>query len=262
MKTIAIMNNKGGVGKTVTAINLADILAGFYHKRVLLIDCDGQCNLTRNYLPDLDTDAVGNTATLILGEGEPLWSDNVIDLGRGLSLVPASTDLYELDRAALQDGVRRVRVLYDFVRAAEEDGEVDYCILDCPPGYTVASINALLACDEVVIPMLVDGFSFLGMRDMRAQIANLQNARQSVRIAGVLVTQWRNADVVHQGEALLRSLKVPVFEQVIRRTDKVPESTFAREPVTRYSPTSAATLDYRAWVREYLGEELGLGAEI
>lgn len=262
MKTIAIMNNKGGVGKTVTAINLADILTHDYGRRVLLIDCDGQCNLTRTYLPDLDTDEVTNTATLLLGEGEPTWCDNTIDLGRGLSLLPASAELYELDRAALQDGVRRVRVLYDFVRAVEEDGEVDYCIFDCPPGYTVASINALLACDEVVIPMLVDGFSFLGMRDMRAQIASLQNTRQSVRIAGVLVTQWRNADVVHQGEALLRSLKVPVFAQTIRRTDKVPESTFVREPVTRYSPTSAATLDYRAWVREYLGEELGIDGQV
>lgn len=259
MKSIAIMNLKGGVGKTVTAINLADILTRDYGRRVLLIDCDGQCNLTRTYLPDLDTDEVTNTTTLLLGEGEPVWSDNVIDLGRGLSLLPASTDLYELDRAALQDGVRRLRVLYDFVRVVEEDREVDYCILDCPPGYTVASINALLACDEVVIPMLVDGFSFLGMGDMRAQIANLQNARRSVRVAGVLITQWRNADVVHQGEALLRRMNVPVFDQVIRRTDKVPESTFERQPVTLYSPTSAATQDYRAWVREYLGEELGDG---
>lgn len=259
MKTIAIMNNKGGVGKTVTAISLADILTREYGRRVLLIDCDGQCNLTRTYLPDLDTGDVPTTATLLLGEGEPVWEDNTIDLGRGLSLVPASSELYELDRAALQDGVRRTRVLYDFVLAAAEDDGADYCILDCPPGYTVASINALLACDEVVIPMLVDGFSFLGMSDMRAQISNLQRARRSVRVAGVLITQWRNSDVVHQGEALLRRMNVPVFDQVIRRTDKVPESTFERQPVTLYSPTSAATQDYRAWVREYLGEELGDG---
>ena len=259
MKTIAIMNNKGGVGKTVTAISLAEILTRDYGRRVLLIDCDGQCNLTRFYKPGYDPDEGGNTATLLLGEGEPLWSDNTLTLSPSMLLVPASSELYELDRAALQDGVQRLRVLYDFVRAAEADDGADYCILDCPPGYTVASINALLACDEVVIPMLVDGFSFAGMSDMRAQINGLQRTRGGVRIAGVLVTQWHNSAVVHEGEALLRRMSVPVFAQTIRRTDKVPESTFSGLPVTVYSPTSAATQDYRRWVAEYLGEELENG---
>lgn len=262
MKTIAIMNNKGGVGKTVTAINLADILTREYGRRVLLIDCDGQANLTHFYRPDLGTDEVASTATLLLGEAEPLWSDSVEDLGGGLSLVPGSSELYELDRAAIQDGYRTLRALYYFVRAADEDDGADFCILDCPPGYTVASINALLACDEVVIPMLVDGFSFAGMTEMRRQIASLRHAKGGVQIAGVLVTQWHNSEVVRQGEALLRSCGVPVFAQTIRRTDKVAESTFARLPVAQHSPTSAAARDYRAWVREYLGEELGLHGEV
>lgn len=257
MKTIAIMNNKGGVGKTVTAINLAEILVRDYGKRVLLIDCDGQCNLTRFYKPGFDPDEASNTATLLLGQAEPVWCESTLTINPSLLLVPASSELYELDRAALQDGVQRLRVFYDFIRAAEEDDGADYCILDCPPGYTVASINALLACDEVVIPMLVDGFSFAGMADMRSQINGLRRTRGGVRIAGVLVTQWHNCEVVREGEALLRRMSVPVFATTIRRTDKVPESTFEGQPVMVHSPTSAATQDYRRWVVEYLGEELG-----
>ena len=83
----------------------------------------------------------------------------------------------------------------------------------------------------------------------------MRKANADIRITGVLINQWHNADVVHQGEKLVRSLGVSVFGTVIRRTDKVPESTFDRTPIVRYSPRSAASQDYRNWVAEYLGEE-------
>lgn len=259
MKTIAIMNNKGGVGKSVTTIALADILTREHGKRVLLIDCDGQANLTDFYLPGKDLDFLATTATLLRGDAEPLWSESVEELGGGLSLVPGSDELYELDFSAIQRGSRSHSILADFISAVALDDGADYCILDCPPGYTVASVNALYACDEVVIPMLVDGFSFRAIVAMRNQMLRLERARQTARIAGVLITQWHNSDVVRQGESLLRGMGVPVFAQTIRRTDKVAESTFEGQSVALYSPTSAAARDYRAWVEEYLGEELGHG---
>ena len=117
--------------------------------------------------------------------------------------------------------------------------------------------SALLAAEEVIIPMLVDGFSFAGMADMTAQILGLRKANSVIRLTGILVNQWHNSDVVRQGEALLRTLDVPVFQQTIRRTDNVPESTFDRSPLQIYSPGSAASRDFRAWVAELLGEEAG-----
>ena len=90
MRTIAIMNNKGGVGKTVTAINLADILVRDYKKRVLLSDCDGQCNLTDFFFPALDEGL--SVAEVLTGTCEPLWSDNIMPIRDGLDLLPGSED--------------------------------------------------------------------------------------------------------------------------------------------------------------------------
>lgn len=254
MRAIAIMNNKGGVGKTVTAINLADILANDYKQRVVLVDCDGQANLSGFFLPGEDMDAV-TTADVLTGDCEQVWSDNLLPLGERLQLLPSSSGLYDLDLSAIKDGVSAPENVRNFVDCAREDDGADFFIFDCPPGFTTASVGALMAADEVVIPMLVDGFSFAGTQDMAQQISNLRRANQGVRIAGVLITQWHNSDVVRQGEQLLRSMGVPVFQQTIRRTDKVPESTFDRQPIVQYSPGSAASQDYRKWVAEYIGKE-------
>lgn len=254
MKTIAIMNNKGGVGKTVTAINLADILVRDYHKRVVLADCDGQMNLTRFFLPEFDPEFGCNVSAVLTGDVEPYWRDNLVEVRPGLELLPGSTALYDLDLLAIRDGLRDTHALERFREAVYEDGETDYFIFDCPPGYTLASVSALLASDEVVVPVGIDGFSFWGMADMKAQLESLQRA--APRIAGVLVLQWRNSEVVKQGVELIREMELPMFKTAIRRTEKVPESTFDRQPIVLYSPGSAAAQDYRRWVREYLGEEL------
>lgn len=255
MRSIAIMNNKGGVGKTVTAINLADILVRDYHQRVVLVDCDGQANLTRFYLPAFDSAVNATTAEVLTGEAEPHMSDLLCEIIPGLSLLPASDRLYMLDVEAINAGQDRPDRLWQMAESAWDDGDTDWLIFDCPPGYTTASVGALLAAQEVVIPTTVDGFSFTGMSGLLRQIATMRSANAEISVAGVLITQWRNTPVVQEGEKALRELEVPVFQTVIRRTDKVPESTIAREPLAVYSPKSAAGMDYRAWGRELMGEE-------
>lgn len=255
MRAIAVMNNKGGVGKTVTAINLADILVREYQKRVVLADCDGQMNLTRFYLPEFDPEICPSVADVLQGTSEPVWSDNLMPIAPNLNLLSSSTALYRLDVDSIRSGNETLRRLRDFRDCAAEDGDTDYFIFDCPPGFTAASCAALMASDVVVIPMLVDGFSFFGMADMAAQVASMRKANADIRIAGVLITQWHRTDAVLQGERLLRSLDTPVFKTVIRRTDKVAESTFGRSPLREYSPGSSASQDYRTWVRELLDGE-------
>lgn len=262
MRTIAIMNLKGGVGKTVTALALGAALSSA-GKRVLLVDCDGQMSLTRFYFHDLDPDNVTTVADVLQGTAEAVWEDNVLPiLGTNIQLLPGSSGLYALDAAAIQGLGFGLCKLRDFRDAVAEDDEVDYMIFDCPPGFTAASVSALMAAGEVVIPMLVDGFSMWGVHDLVEQVNGIRSANPVIKIAGVLITQWRNCELVRQGEEMLRNLGLPVFRTVIRRTDKVPESTVVWQPIFDYSPRSAASQDYRLWVEEYLGEEAGSDGEV
>lgn len=251
MRTIAIMNNKGGVGKTITAINLADILAADRGQRVVLVDCDGQANLTHFFLPTLGVEDAVTTGDILMGEGEPLWSENVIQLREGLSILPSSSGLYDLDLRAIHDGTSAPERLRQFAEAAADDGDVDWMIFDCPPGYTVSSVAALLAAHEVMIPVVADKFSIDGAFAVSDQVRRLAVLRPSLWVRALL-TQTRSADVVTAARTVLARRGVPLYRTSIRRTDKVPESTVSLIPLREYSVHSSATRDYRCLARELM----------
>ena len=250
MKTLAIMNNKGGVGKTVTAINLADILAHDFHQRVVLVDCDGQANLTGFFLPGVDVDTA-TTADVLTGECEQVWSDNLIPLRPNIKLLPSSSGLYDLDLTAIKDGVSAPERLFDVAHAAGEGGDTDWMIFDCPPGYTVSSVAALLATDEVLIPVLADKFSLDGVHAVAEQAGKLAAARPGLRVRA-LMTQTRTSDVVTEAEKARAARRGAVGRTKIRRTDKVPESPVTLTPLREYSPHSSAARDYRRLAAELM----------
>ena len=253
MQTIAIMNNKGGVGKTVTAINLADILVADYKQRVVLVDCDGQANLTRFFLPGADKLELTTTADVLRGDCEPLWSDNLVPIRPGLDLLPSSSDLYELDLQAIKDGVSAPERLRHFAEAAAADSEVDWMIFDCPPGYTLASVAALLAADEVIIPVMADKFSLDGVMAVAQQARKLSGVNPGLLVRALL-TQTSRSDVVTEAEKALDAMHVQTFRTKIRRTEKVPESTLSLRPLREYSPRSSAAMDYRTLAGELMEE--------
>ena len=245
MRTIAIMNNKGGVGKTVTAINLADILVRDYRQRVVLADCDGQMNLSKFFFPELDPETAYTMVSLLEGDGEALWSDNLLPVNKDLWLIPGSPELYTEDLEAVMEGQDQAKTsrVSDFVSCVREDAGADYVIFDCPPGFTAASLAALLASDEVVIPMELDGFSVSGVVTMRQQLALLERSGLRVPKASVLINRWRATEFVSEVEQQLRDMGFPVYRQVIRKSEKVPESTVVGSPLTIYSPRSSAGVD-------------------
>ena len=253
MKTIAIVNLKGGVGKTVTAINLAAILATEYGQRVLLIDADPQANATQSLLPPGEY----NTLAPVLMGDEPYYENVCYESTiRGVDVLPADDELRALDVDLLQGRRPHLGAIRDLRDAAAEDDAYDVIVIDCPPALSPACAAAIAASTHVVIPIKVDAYSVRGMNELAAQIGRLRSIYPDVHVAGCLPTMWYRSDTVEQGEQLLREhAPVRVFASHIRRSPKVDESTWTGEPVVSWSPRSAAAQDYRAFVAEFLGEE-------
>ena len=128
----------------------------------------------------------------------------------------------------------------------------DYCIIDCPPDINISVINALVAADEVIIPIKIDGYAFDGMEELEQQIENAKQLNPKLKFRGCLVTMFYNRDVCRQGEDYLQNQRYPVFSTHIRRTEKADEVTFTNLSLMEYSPRSGAARDYKTFVKEYL----------
>lgn len=266
MRTVSVINLKGGVGKTTTVINMAAILAD-RGKAVLCIDADPQANLTQFFGFREPEKTIGQTMAQLMdpdAEGRSDWAEDYIleTFAPGVSLVPASIDLINADIASLRtDGQRAVRTVHNLIAALEEGARsegaeepYDFCLIDCPPSFTAASVAAIYASDDVIVPVEADLFSVMGLSTLLTQINSVRRIQPRVRVAGALITKWHNTPACIQGECALRASSVPVFTQTIRRSDKVTESIFASQSLQTYSPQSAAGRDYRAFVDEYLEE--------
>lgn len=248
MKTIAVINMKGGCAKTTTTVNMAHILAKDYGKRVLVIDNDKQGNLSKacgvwSYdnpsLADILTGAAGITEVIQTTQN-PL-----------LNAIPANMHLLTANLMVIKDEDREQATILK--NELEEVADTyDYCIIDCPPDINISVINALVAADEVIIPIKIDGYAFDGMDELEEQISNAKALNPKLKLRGCLVTMFYNRDVCRQGEAWLQNQRYPVFKTHIRRTEKADEVTFTNESLMEYSPRSGAARDYKAFVKEYL----------
>lgn len=238
MKTVAIMNLKGGVGKTTTAVNLADILAHYGH-RVLLIDADPQANLTAFY--GIDGNECATLEDLFNGlatEADDLVQDTAYD---GISIVPSGLSLYTSDLSALMSGGTRYKVVKDLTEAAAEEQPLDYCFIDCPPGFSAASVGAIYAADEVLIPTTVDINAIDGVRNIIGQIRSA-NARARLR---VLITKLDRSELSLSGADMLWGSGLPVCETPIRYSKKAQGAMFARMPLRE---VSRGSITYRTYV--------------
>lgn len=250
MRTTVILNLKGGVAKTATAVNVAAILARDYRQRVLLIDADSQCNATEFFGGD---PGKGNLAD-ILRKGsheDAAWGIQSTRFN-GVDLLAGDESLMDLDLTKVELQDVKTSVLRDMVQSLAAMNLYDWVLIDCPPAFNAASAAALLAADEVIIPMKLDAFSLRGMSNLMRQIANMRKINTGLKLGGLLPTMWYKSDNIVNAEKTLRDSGLPVYPH-IRRTNKVDDMTFAQEPVIVSSPKSAAARDYRQFVRELIG---------
>ncbi len=252
MKTFAIVNQKGGVGKTTTTLNLGYILATQYHMRVLLIDADNQGN-TSSVLDAAEGE--GGLAWL-LQYGAGYYPELVCHTDvNGLDVLPSGQDLGDLDLECMT-GKRQPDfwALKGFITTLTEDDAYDVCIIDCPPYFSLSCLNAIAAADSIIIPTDTDAYSATGMAKVVAQIDKIRSVSPTTRITGCLVTRWAKSEVSDGAVDYLRKESpVHVFETVIRTsTEKVRESTWARQAACQWSPFCNVSKDYREFARELL----------
>lgn len=132
--------------------------------------------------------------------------------------------------------------------------EYDYCIIDNAPDINISTINALVASQDVMVPITIDDFAIDGLAELKEQIDNTrEDLNPQLRFCGCFVTQYdRTNEADTQGEEFLKTLEYPVFETHIRKTPKMKPSTFERLPIILYSPRCGASADYKALVEEWL----------
>lgn len=254
MRTTVILNLKGGVAKTATTVNMAAILSAVYEKEVLVIDADSQCNTTE-FLGG--NPLIGNLANVLRTEDQHYGEFAVSQIQPSslphVDLLAGDDSLMDLDLTKVELKTVQANVLRNMVNRLETAMPDTYnvCLVDCPPAFNAASAAALIAADDVIIPIKLDAFSLRGMTCLLRQISNMKKINPTLRLAGCLPTMYYKSPTILAAEETLRASGIPVFSP-IRRTDKVDEMTFAQDPLIDFSPRSSAAQDYRKFVKEYI----------
>ena len=254
MKTISVINLKGGVAKTLTAGSMAHILATIHGKRVLLIDNDKQGNTSKTFgVHSYDDKSISDVLTARRLDPWEVIKKTRFDM---IDVMPANMSLIRANLEVMLDTSARPQQtrLRDALNTIAAENFYDFCIIDNAPDINISTINALVASDDVIIPIKIDKYAFDGLEELKEQIEDTRaDWNPRLRLAGCLITCFQRTDADRQGEEWLQSQpEYPVFDTHIRYSEKVAESTFSESPIAEYSRRSGAAMDYIAFVREYL----------
>lgn len=251
-RIIAVVNQKGGVGKTTTAINLAAALTD-YGRRVLIVDLDPQGAVCVG----LGIPAGGLSATLyqVLTEDLPAADATIATSVPGMDVLPSTIMLAAAEQSLIGE-VGRERLLAEALEPIRAD--YDVILLDCQPSLGLLTVNALAAADEALIPLECEYFALRGVA-LVAQTIEKVRARinPDLRISGILPTMF-DARTVHSREVLQRVEEAygdQLCATFIPRTVRFPETSAAGVPITVYAPSCSAAKAYRRLAREILAAE-------
>tara|TARA_R110002073_G_scaffold237799_4_gene398867 strand:- start:266 stop:1057 length:792 start_codon:yes stop_codon:yes gene_type:complete len=251
---IAIANQKGGVGKTTTAINLGAALAA-EGQRVLIIDLDPQGNASTGL--GIDADQRNFTTYDLLIEGMSL-QEIVLPTGvENLWIAPATTDLSSAD-VELVSNENRVFLLKDAL-APEFPREFDIILMDCPPSLNLLTVNAMVAADAVLVPLQTEFFALEGLSQLMMTIREVrQSANPGLRIEGVVLTMFdiRNNLCRQVEEDARENLGELVYQTRIPRNVRLSEAPSYAMPILQYDPTSRGSSAYRELACEVLARQL------
>ncbi|MEM6107659.1 ParA family protein [Mycobacterium sp. 050272] len=249
-KVIAMCNQKGGVGKTTSTINLGAALAE-YGRRVLLVDMDPQGALSAGLgVPHYDLE---KTIHNVLVEPRVSIEDVLLSTRvKYLDLVPSNIDLSAAE-IQLVNEVGREQTLGRALHPVLD--RYDYVLIDCQPSLGLLTVNALACSDGVVIPTECEYFSLRGLALLTDTVDKVRDRlNPKLEISGILLTRY-DPRTVNAREVMARVVERfgdLVFDTVITRTVRFPETSVAGEPITTWAPKSAGAIAYRALAREFI----------
>jgi len=246
---IACANQKGGVGKTTTVINLAAYLA-LAGQRVLVVDLDPQGNATSG----LGFDRQAGASSIYPALVDPQLARSVIQATQveGLALIPSGLDLAgaEVELVGVGQRERKLSAALAQLRDA-----YDFIILDCPPAVGLLTVNALTAADAVLVPIQCEYYALEGLGQLLATIDLVRdNLNPRLRLGGVLLTMYDARTTLSSDVAaeVRRHLNGTVYETVVPRSVRLAEAPSYGRPIVRYSPESRGAQAYAALAEEVL----------
>ena len=248
-KVIAFSNQKGGVGKTTTCVNLAAFLAE-KGKKVLIVDVDPQGNAS-SLLGIYDKKIKTSTYTLLCGDKETEECAISTEVNN-LFLVPSSQELAGAEIELAQVVIGRERVLAE--KLEQSKGKYDYIFLDCPPSLGLLTVNALAACDGVVIPLQCEFFALEGMSQMMNTIKLVKKyLNKNIEVAGVVLTMYDGRAKLTKGvlEEIDKLFADKVFSVRIPRNVRLAEAPSYGKPINKYDNKCIGARAYSALADEF-----------
>jgi chromosome partitioning protein len=251
MKIVAIANQKGGVGKTTTAVNLGAALAEIGH-RILIIDLDPQANATSSF----GLQAVEQTSLYEPLLGDASITERIFPTEReGLFIVPSDLDLAgaEVEIARMPNHLTR---LAETLQPLHADATFDFVLLDCPPSLGILMTNALAAADELLTPIQCEYFALEGLVKIVRLIEQVRDsgANKRLELGGIVMTMFdARTNLSEQVVAEVRQhFGERVYQTVIPRSVRLSEAPSFGKSILEYAPSGSAAEAYRALAREFI----------
>ena len=243
-KIITLANFKGGVGKSTSTASIGACLAMKGYK-VLLVDLDGQSNLTLYYVLDADNLETSIFDTLINDEALP-----IINVKPNLDIVPSSLEMASAE-IAMTNMLAREQLLSRALSKVRKN--YDFILIDCPPSLGIVTTNAFLAADEILVPMTPELLPLKGMKMLDCFVSSLQVIKPSVKLNGVFITRFNHRKLNKVvAEALKNRYQSITFHTTIRENISLAESAGSGQSIFEYEPNSNGAKDYLELTEEIL----------